>query len=290
VPERTSGVVVFENRFPSLRPEPPAPAVEGTALWPVRPARGVCEVVVYSPDHESSLAAEPVEQIYKVVRVWADRYEELGGLDFVKYVHEFENRGAAVGVTLTHPHGQIYAYPFVPPVVARELERSREHEDRTGRCLLCDVLAGERRDGRRVVAENASFAAYVPPFARWPYEVHVASTRHLQALTDMHDDEQRDLAAILKTVLVAYDRLFDAPFPYVMAVHQRPTDGLPYDHYHFHVELYPPLRTETKLKFLAGSELGAGVFVNDTLPEGTAAELRALAEPAVWRREALRHG
>lgn len=288
VPEETYDIVVFENRFPSLESDPPEPAVEGTELYPVRPGRGVCEVVLYSPRHTSTLAAEPVEQIHKLVLVWTDRFRELGALPFVDYVFEFENKGEAIGVTLHHPHGQVYAYPFTPPRVARELEQSLAHRAKTGRCLLCDIIAEERGDGRRVIAANPSFVAYIPFFARYPYELHIASARHLQALTDMGEGEQRDLAEILKAVLVAFDKLFNLSFPYMMVLHQRPTDGANYDHYHFHIEFYPPLRTATKLKYLAGSETGAGVFINDTLAEEKAAELRRHIAPVEWsegRRE-----
>lgn len=283
VPEETYDIVVFENRFPSLRPDPPPPAIEGSELYPVRPGQGVCEVVLYSPNHNSTLAQEPVEQIYKLVRVWTDRFRELGALDFVDYVFEFENKGEAIGVTLHHPHGQIYAYPFIPPRVERELEQSRAHQERTDRCLMCDIIGEERRDRRRIVAENASFVAYVPFFARYPYEVHIASSRHLQALTDMNRDEQKDLAELLKIVTAAYDRLYDFSFPYMMVLHQRPSDGKAYDYYHFHIEFYPPLRTATKLKYLAGSETGAGVFITDTLAEEKAAELRSKVVPVTWK-------
>jgi UDPglucose--hexose-1-phosphate uridylyltransferase len=282
VPEETYDIVVFENRFPSLRPDPPEPAVEGSELYPVRPARGQCEVIVYTPNHRATLAGEPVEQIYKLVRVWTDRFLELGAQDYADYVFIFENKGEAIGVTLHHPHGQIYAYPFTPPRVARELEQSLAHREKTGRCLVCDIVREERADARRIVAENDSFVAVVPFFARWPYEVHVYSTRHLQALTDLTDAEQRDLASMLKTVLVAFDKLFDISFPYMMVLHQRPTDGGSYDYYHFHVEFYPPLRTATKLKYLAGSETGAGLFINDTLAEEKAEELRQRVLPVVW--------
>ncbi len=282
IPESTYDIVVFENRFPSLRPDPPEPAVEGSELYPVRPAQGVCEVVVYTPNHYSTLAAESVNQIHKLVRVWTDRFRELGALDYVEYVFIFENKGEAIGVTLHHPHGQIYAYPFKPPRIARELEQSREHHGRTGRCLICDIAAEERRDGRRVVTENNSFVAFIPFYARWPYEAHICSLRHLQALTDMDQMEQNDLAAMIKMLLVAYDRLFNLSFPYMMVMHQRPVDGGSYDYYHFHIEFYPPLRTPTKLKYLAGSETGAGMFINDTLAEEKAAELRAHVTPVAW--------
>jgi UDPglucose--hexose-1-phosphate uridylyltransferase len=279
VPESTYDVVVLADRFPTLRPTPQVPDVEGSSIYPVRPARGVCEVVLYTPDHEATLAGEPVEKIYNLVRVWTDRFLSLESLDFVKYVFEFENKGEVVGVTLHHPHGLIYGYPFVPPRVVREIEMSHAHESATGRCLICDIVAEERHDGRRIVAENESFVAFVPFFARWPFEVHIGSLRHVQALPDLEDREQRDLAAMLKMVLVAYDRLFDRSFPYVMSIHQRPTDGQRYDYYHFHIEFYPPIRGEDRLEYMAGSEVGAGMFINDTLPRDAAARLRAGIEP-----------
>jgi UDPglucose--hexose-1-phosphate uridylyltransferase len=274
VPEESYQIVVFENRFPTLRASPPEPAIHPTELYPVRPAAGVCEVVLYSPDHGTSLAREPVAQIHNLIQVWLDRFRELGALEFVKYVFIFENKGEEIGVTLHHPHGQIYAYPFVPPVIQRELDASRAHWARTGRCLLCDIGEEEQRAERRMVAENAAFRAYIPFFARWPYEVHISAKRHVGDLTDFTPAETRDLAAILKSVLVGYDALFDRSMPYVLAVHQRPTEGGDHSHYHFHVEVYPPLRTGTKLKYLAGSEIGAGMFINDTLAEEKAAELR----------------
>jgi UDPglucose--hexose-1-phosphate uridylyltransferase len=288
VPESTYDIVVFENRFPSLRPDPPTPAVEGSDIYPVRPSEGACEVVLYSPKHTTTLADEPVEQIFKLLQVWADRFVELGTLDHVDYVFEFENKGEAIGVTLHHPHGQIYGYPFIPPGIQRELEQSRAHQQRTGRCLICDIVAEERRDGRRIVAENDAFVAAIPFFARWPYEVHIYSSRHLQALPDLEPREQRDLASMLKMVLVAFDRLFNLSLPYMMVIHQRPVDGGAYDYYHFHIEFYPPLRTATKLKYLAGSETGAGMFINDTLAEEKAGELRGHITPAIWGKRGAR--
>jgi UDPglucose--hexose-1-phosphate uridylyltransferase len=288
VPERNYDLVVFENRFPSLRSVPEPPTVLSTELYPVRPAQGVCEVILYSPDHNSSLAREPVEQIDKLVRIWTHRFEELGSLDFVKYVFIFENKGEAIGVTLHHPHGQIYAYPFVPPRITTELEQCSQHQKQTGKCLLCDILKEEGGDGKRIVTENNSFVAFLPFFARWPYETHIYSKRHLQALTDLTRTEQKDLASILKSLLVAFDKLFAFSFPYMMVIHQRPVDNQDYDYYHFHIEFYPPLRTANKLKYLAGSETGAGVFINDTLPEEKAAELRAHIEPVVWKDGTVR--
>ncbi len=283
VPESTYDIVVFENRFPSLNPNPPEPAVESGELYAVEQSFGECEVVVYTPNHNSSLANEPVEQIYKLVQVWTDRFRDLTKLEFVKYVFIFENKGEAIGVTLLHPHGQIYAYPFVPPRVAKELEQSKAHKEKTGNCLFCDIIAEEQRDGRRIVAENESFVAFIPFFARYPYELHVAPKNHLQDLTQFSKNEQTDLAGILKQVLAAFDKLFNLSFPYMMVLHGQPSDGGDYNFYHFHIEFYPPLRTATKLKYLAGSESGAGMFINDTLAEEKAAELRGHIEPVVWK-------
>ena len=283
IPEPDYDIVVFENRFPSLSPHPPDPAVEGSDLYPVRPSFGECEVVVYTPNHSSTLAREPVEQIYKLVQVWTDRYRELSALELVDYVFIFENKGEAIGVTLHHPHGQIYAYPFVPPRILRELEQSKKHWDATGSCLLCSILRQEGTDGRRIVAENASFLAYIPFFARYPYELHVTAKRHVLDLTEFDERERMDLASVLKQVLVSFDGLFDISFPYMMVLHQAPSNGENYDFYHFHIEFYPPLRTANKLKYLAGSETGAGMFINDTLAEEKAAELRLHVEPVAWR-------
>ncbi len=280
IPAPDYDIVAFENRFPSLESKPPVPAIEGTALFPVRPAIGVCEVVVYSPQHTLTLAAASIQRIDHLIRVWTDRFTELGTLEFVKYVFIFENKGEAIGVTLPHPHGQIYAYSFIPPVISRELEQSALHRQRTGQCLLCSIVAEELRLNSRIVAENSSFAAYVPFFARWPYEVHISSKRHLQALTDLEVSERRDLASLLKIVLVAFDGLFNISLPYMMVLHQQPVDGRRYDDFHFHIEFYTPLRTATKLKYLAGSESGAGAFVNDRLPEESAAALRVHADQA----------
>ncbi len=281
VPEPTYEIVAFENRFPSLMTDPPEPAIAGTGLYPVDLSRGVCEVILYSPNHTATLATEPIQQIQKLVRVWRHRFAELDALPFVDQVFIFENKGEAVGVTLHHPHGQIYAYPFIPPVIAKELQQSEIHFSANGTCLMCDIIQEERRFEGRIVVENDSFIVYVPFFARYPYETHIASTRHLQSLLDMTQSEEQDLAEIMKALLTAYDRVFDVSFPYIMSMHQRPSDGGNYDHYHFHIEFNPPMRTSNKLKYLAGSEVGAGMFINDTLPESTAKVLRDLIHSAI---------
>lgn len=275
IPESNYDIVVFENRFPSLSKNPPLPVVDATEISPVELAHGACEVVVYSPNHNATLATEPVEQIYKLIKVWTDRFAELSKREEVKYIFIFENKGEAIGVTLHHPHGQIYAYPFIPPKVERQIEQARNHLESTGKNLFDDIIYTEKIDGRRIVAENDSFLAVIPFFARYPYETHIYAKRNVQNLTQFNSKEQKDLATILKQILVGFDKLFNISFPYIMALFQSPSDGEDYDFFRFHIEFYPPLRTINKLKYLAGSEAGAGMFINDTLPEEKAAELRA---------------
>lgn len=269
-------IVVFENKFPSFRLHPPEPSVGGTVLTPVEPAVGVCEVVVYTPQHEGTLASASLEKIRRLIAVWAHRTLELGGLPQVGYVFVFENKGEAIGVTLHHPHGQIYGYPDIPPLLQREVESAALHHDERGSCLWCDLLGQELHDGRRIVIEAETWVATVPFAARWPYEVHLIPRRHIGWLHELSDREGEDLARTLKALLLKYDALFGFSLPYIMAIHQRPTDGGTYPGYHLHFEFLPPNRTENKLKYLAGSETAAGAFVNDTLPEETARRLRDL--------------
>lgn len=274
VPLPNYDIVVFENKFPSLSAHPPVPALEGSELIPVRPSAGVCEVVCYSDQHDATFATMPYSQIRKLVRVWQERYRELAGRSEVEYVFIFENKGKEIGVTLSHPHGQIYAYPFIPPTARVELESEKRHFERTGRLLMQDWLDYEKA-GERVVWENERFVAIVPVFARYPYEVYVTSKRHIGSLAGMTAADMDDLAEMLLVVTKKFDLLFGFSLPYIMVIHQEPT--VPgYEFNWFHVEFYPPYRTAQKLKYLAGSEAGAGAFINDTLPEATAKTLREL--------------
>lgn len=277
VPRSSYEIAVFENRFPSFSPDAEGPDGSPEGFFRSAPGRGVCEVVLYSERHDATLASMSERHIENLVRVWADRYGELGAREEVEYVFIFENKGEAVGVTLHHPHGQIYAYPFIPPLPAREIELAREYLKRNGSALHTDLLAAEKSDGRRLVVEGEHFTAFVPFFARYPYEVHVYARRESAlSVADLSAGESRDLARVLKRLLLGYDALFGFSLPYVMAMHQAPTDGGDYRGVaRFHIEFYPPNRTGDKLKYLAGSEVGAGAFIVDALPEETAARLRA---------------
>jgi UDPglucose--hexose-1-phosphate uridylyltransferase len=258
IPVPAFEIAVFENRFPAFR----APC-------------GAAEVVVYTDDHDASFGTLAPARAVDLTWVWRQRYAELGAREDVDYVLIFENRGVEVGVTLHHPHGQIYGYPFLPPVPALELAA----DERLGGCAPCTLLERELADGRRVLLENEALVVYVPHAARWAYEAHVVLRAHRPSLLDCQPDELGALAGALQALVRGYDALFDRPFPYVMAMHQAPTSGPRRGH--LHVEFYPPLRTAHKLKYLAGSEQGAGTFISDTLPEESAAVLReAIARAA----------
>ncbi len=273
IPQDDYEIVVFENKFPSLKTPPPKMSVTGSELYPAAPAQGICEVICYSPDHNLTLGDASAEHIHNLIQVWTDRYQELGKKPGIEYVFIFENRGEAVGVTLNHPHGQIYAFDFVPPMLEKELASAKQHKDKTGTCLYCDILKQEIDEDIRIVCDNQSFTAFVPFCARYPYEVHILSKRHLGALTDLSEQEQFDLASILKQLITLYDNLFGFTLPYLMVLHQAPTKKA-CPEYHFHFEFYPFNRTESKLKFLAGVESGAGTFITDMSPEEQAKRLR----------------
>ena len=244
-------IVVFDNLFPAFE----APA-------------GAAEVVVYTDNHHGSFAGLAPERAEALMWVWRQRYEELGARDDIAYVLIFENRGVEVGTTLHHPHGQIYGFPFVPPVAGLELAA----DARLGGCALCTLLGRELEAGDRVVHSGDAVVAYVPFAARWPYETHVVLREHRASLAECTAAELAALASALQALTRGYDRLFARPFPYVMVLHQAPTDGRRAGH--LHVEFYPPLRTATKLKYLAGSEQGAGTFLMDVMPEDSARALR----------------
>ncbi len=276
IPEPDYEFVVFENKFPSLKREPSEPVVAGDELFPVKPSLGICEVVLYSSMHTSTLTDLPLKKMEQLIRVWKDRYEELGNRPEIKYVFIFENKGQEIGVTISHPHGQIYAFSYMPPRVERELTNEAKHYKKTGRCLHCDILEREQAEKARVVVESEHFVAVIPFYARYPYEVHLYSKKHRGSMAEFSENEQDDLALILSRLLKKYDGLWGFSMPYMMVMHQKPTDQGDWPGCHFHIEFYPPLRTPEKLKYLAGCESGAGTFVNDTLPEEKAAELRAV--------------
>jgi UDPglucose--hexose-1-phosphate uridylyltransferase len=280
IPESDYDVAVFENRFPSFSrwPEPTEPLVDGEPLWPARPASGRCEVVCFSSNHSASFPELEPSRVRTVVEAWADRTRALSALPDVEQVFCFENRGEEIGVTLHHPHGQIYAYPFVPPRTATLLRQAEAHRAGTGRNLLRDVLDAERRAGTRVVLSGEHWTAYVPAAARWPVEVHLAPHRDVPDLAALDEAERDELALVYLELLRRLDRFFDGVqrLPYIAGWHQAPV-GAGRDLGRLHLQVFSVLRAPGKLKYLAGSESAMGAWVNDTTPEHIAVRLREVA-------------
>ncbi|HEX2884676.1 MAG TPA: galactose-1-phosphate uridylyltransferase [Candidatus Limnocylindria bacterium] len=264
IPAASYDVVVFENRFPSL----PAGA-------PDRPPAGRAEVVVYAADHRASFADLPDDRLHTIGGAWAARIAALEAEAGIAHVMAFENRGEEIGVTLHHPHGQIYAFPVLPPRIERLLTVADAHRQRTGTCLGCAVLADEVSDGTRVVSETPHAVAYVPRAARWPYEVHVVPRRHVGSLSRLGPEELDDLVRSGADVLGRLDRLFGRRVPYMAGWLGAPARDP--DRLHLRWQIVSPQRSAAKLKFLAGSESLAGAFINDVRPEDAAARLRATA-------------
>lgn len=271
-------VYAYNNDFPALTMTPGEPDLPGSGPYKVAPNYGKCEVILYSPDHYSTLPSLPVDHIYKLLCLLAERYLELAKDPKIKYVFPFENRGEEVGVTMPHPHGQIYAYPFVPQKIQVELDSCQKYYQERGRCLICDMNREEAAFLHRIIGENESFVAYIPFFTDYPYGVFIVSKNHKGNITEFNQQEKRDLAVLLKNVTGAFDELFNKTFPYMMCFHQTPvnceecTGANKY--YHFHIEFYTPLRDANKIKFYASSEMGAWAACNPLAVEQTAEMLR----------------
>lgn len=265
-------VAVFENRFPALGWQEPPPGL----IVPTASARGRCEVVVYTPDASTSLGALPLAHIDLLIQVWAERSVALGSQSDVQYVLPFENRGTEIGATLHHPHGQIYAYPVVPPVPARMQHIAEEHYARTGRGPLDVLIEAEIASGERLLYQGPDAVAFVPVCARYPYEVWVAPRAPVAGFHQLSEAQRADLARALKTVLLKYDGLWSRSMPYLMAWYQAACDGRDHPEAHLHAQFYPPYRNRERLKYLAGTEIAAGFFAMDALPEEKAHELQAV--------------
>ncbi|MEH2119270.1 galactose-1-phosphate uridylyltransferase [Nostoc sp.] len=273
LPQGKYDVAVFDNRFPSMAQaahDPPECIVE------TLPANGACEVVVFTQNAQASLSSLELEHLDLLLEVWGDRTRELGLNPQIQYVLPFENKGVEVGVTLHHPHGQIYAYPFIPPVPARMLSMQQEYYEKHRRGLLQDLIQKEIAADQRIIYQDEYAIAFVPVCARYPYEVWIAPKEPVSTFMDLTPEQRWGLAKALKTVTLKYDGLWNRPFPYLMAWFQAPTDGLAHPEAHLHAEFFPPYRTSERLKYLAGTELAAGMFANDALPEEKAKELQAV--------------
>ncbi|MET0963606.1 MAG: galactose-1-phosphate uridylyltransferase [Noviherbaspirillum sp.] len=271
LPAGDYAIAVFENRFPSLSMQahdPPAALVDSA------PGKGLCEVVVFTTNPAATLGTLPLAQIELLLQVWGDRTARAGSRGDIEYVLPFENRGAEVGVTLHHPHGQIYGYPFVPPIPARMQAMQQAFYAEHRKSLLADLVQKHMKAGENMLYQGRHAVAFVPACARYPYEVWVSTIEPVAYFSDLSADQRADLARALKTVLLKYDGLWQRPFPYLMAWYQAPTDGRKHPEAFLHAEFLPPYRTRDRLKYLAGTELGAGMFAMDALPEEKARELQ----------------
>jgi UDPglucose--hexose-1-phosphate uridylyltransferase len=268
---------VFDNDHPCVSLEAPAASQSPIGIYRNRPAQGIARVVCYSPKHNLTLGELAVNEIEQLLNVWREQYEELGRHPDIKHVLIFENKGEVVGVSNPHPHCQIYATNFVFKTIETEARVSQRYLAETGRVLFQEIIAAEQQAGTRIISENESAIAFLPYFARYAYEVFVAPKKTHASLSTLSVNETIDFARVLKEVLVRFDNLWQMPFPYVMPLHQAPTDGGDYSGFHFHIEFHPPLRKPNLLKFLAGPEIGGGNFLSDTSPDEKAAELRAQA-------------
>lgn len=276
VPAEDYDVVVFENRFPSFSlhmdvPEDYADYADEGELVPRRPARARCEVVCFAPNPSVSFKDLSEHRIRTIIEVWAHRTAALSTIDGVQTVFPFENRGEEIGVTLQHPHGQIYSYPFLPPRISDimcQIERTPT--------LFEDMLNSELADGRRIVTETESFVAFVPAAAKWPLEVMVMPRRQVADFTELNDTEKDELTGLLKSLYTAVDNFFDGveKTPYIAAWNQAPVQHPDRDKFRMHLQLFSLMRSPHRMKFLASSESAIGVWINDTTPEIIAETLR----------------
>ncbi len=273
-----SATFVFDNDHPCVALDAPKSPPSPVGIYQCRAATGISRVVCYHPMHNLTLAEMEPKAAEDVAATWQREFTNLGNRPEIQHVLIFENKGEAVGVSNPHPHGQIYATNFVFKTMANEARACRQYHQETGRMLFHDILESEINDGRRIICQNETAMAFIPYFGRYAYEVFVAPKKMHPNVAALSDTEIVDLVEVLQKVLVKFDNLWQMSFPYVMPLHQAPTDGDDYRSFHFHIEFHPPLRKPNLLKYLAGPEIGGGNFLSDTVPEEKAAELRAMPD------------
>ncbi|HOJ11164.1 MAG TPA: galactose-1-phosphate uridylyltransferase [Clostridiales bacterium] len=268
-------VLKYDNDFPSLSQNPSIPDNVPTKFYKMKEAYGKCEVILYSPQHTITLPQLPVEHVKKLVDLWTERFIELRKDEKIKYIFIFENRGELVGVTMPHPHGQIYGYSYIPKKLELELDSCKEYYDQNNSCLICDMTRDEMEFKERIIFESEHFVVFLPFFVEYPYGIYITSKKHIQNLAQFTESEKLDLARTVRGAAGTLDSLFGFQFPYMMCMHQEPVNSGDFSkYYHFHIEFFPPLRASNKQKFNASSETGAWAHANPTKPEEKAQELR----------------
>src|SRR5205085_1130938 len=274
--DRYTGVFVFDNDHPCVGPGAPTELTAPRGIYRNRPASGCARVVCFTPRHDLTLAQLPAAEMVNLLEVLQAQYRDLGSRDDVRHVLVFENKGEVVGVSNPHPHCQIYATNFVFRTIELEAEAQADYFAEQQRPMMQDIIRAEEDDGRRLLVPSKRALSFVPYFARYPYETYVLPRESRASLADLAAAELDDFADVLRETLIRLDNLWQMSFPYVMVLHQAPTDRS-YPGFHFHIEIHPPLRKPGLLKYLAGPEIGGGNFLNDTAPEAKAAELQAVS-------------
>lgn len=269
-------VYCYNNDFPALSQTPPEPDDVQTAFFKTAPSYGKCEVILYSPGHTVTLPELSDQHVEKLVELWCKRFEALSSDPNIKYVFIFENRGDVVGVTMPHPHGQIYGYPFVPKKIQLEIQSATDYYQKNGNCIFCEMLEAEHEFQKRIIFQNKHFTVFLPFFTEYPYGVYIQSNAHKKDITEFDTEERRALAVTVKHTVGMLDNLFGYKFPYMMCMHNAPVNVEKdlSNEYHFHIEFFPPMRSAEKIKYNASSETGCWAHCNPTCPEDTAEELR----------------
>ena len=272
------GTFAFTNDFSALLPKDPTSSPVNDGLFVAEPETGLCRVICFSPRHDLSLPRMTPAQVRQVVNVWCGEYASISAGEDIGYIQIFENRGAMMGCSNPHPHGQIWATRSLPTIPALEQRRQKAHLDLAGECMLCVYLKKELEQRERIVLENEHFVALVPFWAVWPFETMVLPKAHMGHILDMSPDQRDALAAIMIGLGVRYDNLFETSFPYSMGIHQSPTDGRDHPEWHWHIHYLPPLlRSASVRKFMVGYEMLA-MAQRDLTPEDCAARLRDLSD------------
>ncbi len=274
VPEEYD-VLKYNNDFPALSQNPPVPDDIANDFFKTADSYGKCEVILYSSNHTITVPELPVDHLKKLVDLWGERFEELRKDEKIKYIFIFENRGEAVGVTMPHPHGQIYGYPFIPKKVELEIDSSKEYYQEHGKSLFADWLENEVNAGDRIIFKNEHFTVFLPYFCEYPYGIYIMANSQKQYITEFNEEERIALAKTLKEASGTLDSLFNMQFPYMMCMYNAPVNSEDYSkEFRFHIAFYPPMRSADKIKFNASSETGAWAHCNPTCPEDTAKELQ----------------
>lgn len=275
-------VLVYDNDFPVMslgKSKAKSEKIKANALFKSTEAIGKCEVILYCSEHHKQLYDLSDAHVLKIVELWSERFKELLKDKRIKYIFEFENRGEEVGVTIHHPHGQLYAYSFVPAKIREELKNAKKYFQENGTNLFADINKAEKKHGKRIVYENKSFIAYIPYFTDYPFGVFVVNKKLKGNITQFSLAERKDLSDALKKLTKGFDKIYDRHFPYMMCMHQTPVNEKQYadaeKYYAFHIEFYPPLRSKDKIKWYAGSEMGAGAAANPLDVDECAAILRS---------------